>query len=79
MQPSAPDDGRTHRSKHVELTWNKKLIHIVRIVGYFHSSNYESVRQVPAIAEHTLRNSGEVPTLRSGVQLVREARRFNSR
>jgi len=37
MQSSAPDDGRKHRPKHVELTWNNKLIYIVHLVGYFHS------------------------------------------
>ena len=26
-----------HRLKHVELTWNNKLIYIVHLVGYFHS------------------------------------------
>jgi hypothetical protein len=26
-----------HRPKHVELTWNNKLIYIVHLVGYFHS------------------------------------------
>ena len=36
-QSSAPDDGREHRPKHVELTCNNKLIYIVHIVGYFHS------------------------------------------
>jgi len=30
-------DGRKHRPKHVELTWNNKLIYIVYLVGYFHS------------------------------------------
>ena len=34
---SAPDDGRKHRPKHVELTWNNKLNYIVHLVGYFHS------------------------------------------
>jgi len=37
VHPSAPDDGRKHRLKHVELTWNNKLIYIVHLVGYFHS------------------------------------------
>jgi len=37
MQSSAPDDGRKHRPKHAELTWNNKLIYIVHLVGYFHS------------------------------------------
>ena len=37
IQSSAPDDGRKHRLKHVELTWNNKLTHIVHLVGYFHS------------------------------------------
>jgi len=35
IQSSAPDDGQKHRPKHVELTWNNKLIYIVRLVGYF--------------------------------------------
>jgi len=39
MQSSAPDDGRKHRPKHVEPTWNNKLIYIVYLVGYFHSHN----------------------------------------
>ena len=26
IQSSAPDDARKHRPKHVELTWNNKLI-----------------------------------------------------
>jgi len=35
MQSSAPDDGRKHRPKHIELTWNNKLIYtIVHLVGY---------------------------------------------
>jgi len=29
MQSSAPDDGREHRPKHVQLTRNKKLTYIV--------------------------------------------------
>jgi hypothetical protein len=37
IQTSATDDGRKHRPKHVELTWNNKLIYIVHLVGYFHS------------------------------------------
>jgi len=36
MQSSAPDDGRKHRPKHVELTWNNKLMYIVHLDGYFH-------------------------------------------
>ena len=32
------DAGRKHRPKHAEWTWNNKLIYIVRLVGYFHSS-----------------------------------------
>jgi len=37
-QPSiAPDDGRKHRPKHVQPTWNNKLNYIVHLVGYFHS------------------------------------------
>jgi len=35
IQSRAPDDGRKHLLKHVELTWNK-LIYIVYLVGYFH-------------------------------------------
>ena len=27
----APDDGRKHLPKHVELTWNNKLIYIVHL------------------------------------------------
>jgi hypothetical protein len=27
-----------NRPKHVELTWNNKLIYIVHLVGYFHSN-----------------------------------------
>ena len=37
MQSSAHDDGRKHRPKHVEPTWNNILIYIVHLVGYFHS------------------------------------------
>jgi len=37
LQSSSPDDGRKHRPKHVELTWNNKLIYLVHLVGYFHS------------------------------------------
>jgi len=33
------NDGRKHRPKHVELTWNNKLIYIGQLVGYFHSCN----------------------------------------
>jgi hypothetical protein len=36
IQSSAPDDGRKHRPKHVELARNNKLIYIVHLVGYFH-------------------------------------------
>ena len=36
IQLSAADDGRKHRPKHVEPTWNNKLIYIVHLVGYFH-------------------------------------------
>jgi len=36
---SAPNDGRKHRPKHVELTWNNKLICIVNLIGYCHSCN----------------------------------------
>jgi len=36
IQSSAPDNGRKHRPKNVELTRNKKLIYIVHLVGYFH-------------------------------------------
>jgi hypothetical protein len=35
--PSPPDDGQKHRPKHVQPTWNNKLIYIVHLVGYFHS------------------------------------------
>jgi hypothetical protein len=38
----APDDGRKHGSKHVELTWNNKLIYIVHLVGYFRNPIYMS-------------------------------------
>jgi hypothetical protein len=37
MESSAPDDERKHCPKHVEPTWNNKLINIVHLVGYFHS------------------------------------------
>ena len=37
IQSSAPNDGRKHRPKHVQPTWNNKLIYIVHLVGYFHS------------------------------------------
>jgi hypothetical protein len=37
IQAKAPDDGRKHRPKHVEPTWNNKLICIVHLFGYFHS------------------------------------------
>jgi hypothetical protein len=37
MQLSALDDGRKHRPKHVQLTWNNKLIYTVHLVGYFYS------------------------------------------
>ena len=37
IQSIAADDGRKHCPKHVELTWNNKLIYIVAFVGYFHS------------------------------------------
>ena len=37
MQSSAPGDGRKHRPKHVEPTWNNNLTYIVHLVGYFHS------------------------------------------
>jgi hypothetical protein len=30
-------DGRKQRPKHVEPTWNNKLIYMVHLVGYFHS------------------------------------------
>ena len=28
--------GLKHRPKHVDLTWNSKLIYIAHLVGYFH-------------------------------------------
>ena len=28
---------RKHRPKHVQLTWNNKLIYIVHLVGYLHN------------------------------------------
>jgi len=37
IQLSALDDGRKYRPKHVQPTWNNKLIYIVHLVGYFHS------------------------------------------
>ena len=37
-RPQAPDYGRKHRPKHVQPTWNNKLIYIVRLVDYFHGS-----------------------------------------
>jgi len=37
IQSCAPDGGRKHRPKHVQLTWNNKLIYIVHLVGYFHN------------------------------------------
>jgi hypothetical protein len=37
LQSNVPDDGRKHRPKHVEPTWNNKLIYIVHLVGYFHN------------------------------------------
>jgi hypothetical protein len=37
IQSGAPDDGRKHRPKHLEPTWNNKLIYIVHLVGYFRS------------------------------------------
>jgi len=37
IQSSAPNDGRKHRPKHVQLTWNNKLIYIVHLVGYLHN------------------------------------------
>jgi hypothetical protein len=37
MKSSAPDDGQKHCPKHVEVTWNNKLIYIVQIVGNFHN------------------------------------------
>ena len=45
MQSSAPDDGRKHCPKHVDLTWNNKLIDIVHLVGYFHSCSYQLQEQ----------------------------------
>jgi hypothetical protein len=35
IQSMTPDDGRKHRPKHVEFTWNNKLIYIMHLVGYF--------------------------------------------
>jgi len=37
IQSSALDYGRKHRPKHVEPTWNNKLMYIVHLVGYFRS------------------------------------------
>jgi hypothetical protein len=36
----APDDGRKHCPKHVEPTWNNKLIYIVHLVALFSYQNY---------------------------------------
>ena len=30
-----PEDGQKHRTKHVELTWNNKLVYIVHRACYF--------------------------------------------
>jgi hypothetical protein len=38
IKSSAPDDGRKYRPKHVQLTWNNKLIYILYLVGYLHNS-----------------------------------------
>ena len=38
----APDDGRKHRPKHIEPTWNNKLIYIVHLVGYFHGMYHDA-------------------------------------
>jgi len=45
IQSSAPDDWLKHLSKHVELTWNNKLIYKMHLVGYFH--NYPKNLFVP--------------------------------
>jgi hypothetical protein len=37
IQSSAPDDGRKHLPKHVELTRINKLIYIVHLVGCVHN------------------------------------------
>ena len=39
IQSSAPDDGRKHGPKHVELTWNNKLIYTAHLVGYFRTNH----------------------------------------
>jgi hypothetical protein len=35
MQSSAPDAGRKHRPKYVQLTLNNKLIYILHLADYF--------------------------------------------
>jgi len=37
VQSSAPDDGRKQRPKHVEPTWNNKLVYVVHLFGHFRS------------------------------------------
>jgi hypothetical protein len=39
IHSSAPGDGRKHRPKHVEPTWNNRLVYILHLVGYFHRGN----------------------------------------
>ena len=47
IQSSAPDYGRKHRPKHVEPTWNTRnkliYIHLVHLIGDFHSFNIEII------------------------------------
>jgi hypothetical protein len=49
MQSSAPDDGRKHYPKHVELTLNNKLIYIMLLIGYFYNYIFHFFKLVESI------------------------------
>ena len=73
IQSSAPDDGQKHGPKHVELTWNNKLIYIyiyiVHFVGYF--CNFVVICSVVSEFKHKggLKDRNGLPLC---VQYVRE-------
>ena len=69
---------RMYLHSYVSLRLRGNSVHI-DLASLFLCCNYDSLRQIPAIAEHSPRNSGEVPMFRSGLQLRRGAIRFIAR
>ena len=58
IQTSAPDDGRKHPPKHVQLTRNNKLIYIVHLVRYFHRYIWGYHSRVDAYSNLVIKPAG---------------------